>query len=116
MTPGEWTPAPTPRELEERMTETVRQKLVNVCPGNPTPLSEEIAAAALAVVREELAEPTPEMILAGHRQIDWCRDSQNTYLPEHPSQHPEGVGSSCGEDVADAFRAMLAASPLRAAP
>lgn len=72
------------------------------------------AKAALAVVREALAEPTPEMILAGHRQIDWCRDSQNTYLPEHPSQHPEGVGSSCGEDVADAFRAMLAASPLRA--
>jgi len=56
-------------------------------------------------------EPTEAMIVAGHKQIDWCRNDQNTHRPGHPSQKPDGVGSDCGEDVADAWRAMLAASP-----
>lgn len=91
------TAAPTPRELEERMTETVRQKLVNVCPGNPTPLSEEIAAAALAVVREALAEASEEMQIAA--------------ASERHYRHSDGLSY---DDAEIAWRSMLAASPLRA--
>lgn len=56
-------------------------------------------------------EATEEMIAEGHRHIDWCRNDQNTHRPYHPSQRPGGVGSDCGEDVQDAYRAMLAAAP-----
>lgn len=54
-------------------------------------------------------EPTEAMIVAGHREIDWCRNDQNTHRPGHPSQ-TEGGGSSCGDDVRDAYRAMIAAA------
>jgi hypothetical protein len=59
-------------------------------------------------------EPTPEMIRAGHHQIDWCRDKQNTSEPDHPSQKEtiggEATGTSCADDVRDAYRAMLKAA------
>lgn len=82
------------------------------------PLSTLTAQAAALVAAETglewvmvPREPTEAMIVAGHKQIDWCRNDQNTHRPGHPSQKPDGVGSDCGEDVADAWRAMLAASP-----
>lgn len=53
--------------------------------------------------------PTQAMILAGHHQIDWCRDDQQTHVPEHPSQH-EGVGTTCKQDICDAWTAMLTAA------
>lgn len=56
-------------------------------------------------------EPTEEMIVDGHKQIDWCRNDQNTHRPGHPSQKPDGVGSDCGEDIRDAWAAMLTAAP-----
>ncbi len=87
------TPAPTPRELEDRVAETVRQELVNVCPGNPTPLSKEIAAAALAVVREALAEPSDKMVTAVWEVAHCDRPTARACL-----------------------RAALSVSPLRAAP
>lgn len=56
-------------------------------------------------------EPTESMIEAGHAQIDWCRDDQDTHRPGHLSQKPEGVGTDCGEDIRDARATMLAAAP-----
>jgi hypothetical protein len=50
------------------------------------------------------------MIHAGHHQIDWCRNDQATHLPEHPSQTDNGVGTTCKQDICDAWSAMLAAS------
>lgn len=59
-------------------------------------------------------EPTPAMIRAGHHQIDWCRNDQNTSEPEHESQYDFHLGikagTSCGEDIVDAYHAMLAAA------
>lgn len=54
-------------------------------------------------------EPTPEIIRAMHHKIDWCRDDQNTYEVEHPSQNPNGVGTTCKQDICDAYRAMIEA-------
>lgn len=56
-------------------------------------------------------EPTPEMIFNGHHQIDWCRNDQNTHEVEHPSQTADGIGTTCGQDILDAWRAMLSAVP-----
>jgi len=55
-------------------------------------------------------EPTEAMILAGHHQIDWCRDDQQTHIPEHPSQQHEGLGTTCKQDICDAWTAMLNAA------
>lgn len=70
-------------------------------------------------------DPTPEMILAGHQQIDWCRDGQNTQWPVHSSQvavldkqgNDTGLnaGTTCEQDLTDAYRAMLAVAPHPAA-
>ena len=67
-------------------------------------------AAGMVVVPKE---PTEAMIAAGHQQIDWCRTDEKTNTPYDPSQvfMTGGVraGTYCGEDIADAYRAMLAA-------
>jgi hypothetical protein len=59
-------------------------------------------------------EPTEEMILKGHHQIDWCRDKQDTSVPEHETQRwtvgKETGGTTCGDDIRDAYRAMLSAN------
>jgi hypothetical protein len=58
-------------------------------------------------------EPSEEMILKGHHQIDWCRDKQDTSVPEHETQRwkfgNKTGGTTCGDDIRDAYRAMLAA-------
>ena len=61
-------------------------------------------------------EPTAEMIAAGMRQIDWCRDDQvqdcaNPFLKKNQDGSAYTLGTSPGEDVVDAYRAMLAAAP-----
>ena len=75
--------------------------------GIPAATLDKLASGEWVAVPREATEA---MILAGHRQIDWCRSDQGTCDPYDPSQFPEGVGSSCGEDVADAYRAMLTAA------
>ena len=54
-------------------------------------------------------EPTEAMLKAGHQQIDWCRDSQDTATYDHPSQNKQG-GTNCKTDVSDAYRAMINAA------
>lgn len=72
-------------------------------------------------------EPTDEMLDAGHNQIDFDRTGQNTYYLEHPSHRQvfdvngEVVldvvgGSTIKQDMQDAWRAMLAASPSATHP
>lgn len=60
-------------------------------------------------------KPTPEMLLAGHHKIDWCRDGQKTNVMEDPSQveviSGHTIGTTCKQDLADAWEAMLAAAP-----
>ena len=56
-------------------------------------------------------EPTDEMLLKGHHQIDWWRDDQPTNTNDDPLQKPGGVGTTCKEDLLDAYRAMLSAAP-----
>ena len=58
-------------------------------------------------------EPTEEMLAAGHREIDWCRNNQNTHTNDHPTQTRGGIGTTCKQDLIDAWGAMLAASPTR---
>lgn len=53
---------------------------------------------------------TADMVLAAHRQIDWCRNDQNTHRPTHESQTEHG-GTSCEDDLRDAWRDALAAAP-----
>lgn len=53
-------------------------------------------------------EPTEAMLSKGHREIDWHRDGQSTFPNEHPSQTDAG-GTSCKQDLIDAWKAMLAA-------
>lgn len=56
------------------------------------------------------AGPLPTMAVeAAHNEIDWCRDNQNTRVSDHPSQRP---GTSCAEDIQDAWRAALRAITL----
>ena len=56
-------------------------------------------------------EPTDEMLLKGHHQIDWGRDDQPTNTNDDPLQKPGGVGTTCKEDLRDAYRAMLSSAP-----
>jgi len=65
-------------------------------------------------------QPTEEMLRAGHRQIDYDRTGQNTYELEDESQTAAydaagefvgHVGSTCRQDVLDAYAAMLATAP-----
>ncbi len=55
-------------------------------------------------------EPTEAMIWAGHHEIDWCRNGQATHIPDHPSQIDDGVGTTCKQDICDAWIAMLNAA------
>ena len=55
-------------------------------------------------------EPTEAMLEAAHRQIDWCRNEQNTRTIDHPSQS-DGGGTNCRKDLQDAWSEALAASP-----
>lgn len=61
-------------------------------------------------------EPTEAMVRAGMAQIDWCRDEQvqdkfNPFQKLNQDGTTYTAGTSPGEDVVDAYRAMLAASP-----
>lgn len=53
--------------------------------------------------------PTEEMLRAGHQQIDWCRDGQDTRFGE-PLRGPI-VGTTCKQDLLDAWSDMLSAAP-----
>lgn len=70
------------------------------------PAAEPVADGWVLVPRE----PTEDMIQEAHRQIDWCRNEENTHRPDHPSQ-TNGGGTSCRQDLIDAWDAMLAAAP-----
>lgn len=66
-------------------------------------------------------EPTEAMVCAGMSEIDWCRDDQvqDKFRPFEKLNQDGSTyaGTSPGEDVQDAYRAMLAAAPaLSAAP
>lgn len=65
-----------------------------------------IEDAGFAVVP---VEPTDVMLKEGHRQIDWCRNHQNTATFDHPSQNEYGE-TNCREDLIDAYKAMLEAA------
>lgn len=54
-------------------------------------------------------EPTEKMIYVMHHQIDWCRDDQDTHVPEHPSQTDNGIGTTCKQDICDAYEAAISA-------
>lgn len=54
-------------------------------------------------------EPTEKMIYVMHHQIDWCRDDQDTHVPEHPSQTDNGIGTTCKQDICDAYKAAISA-------
>jgi hypothetical protein len=68
--------------------------------------------------------PTDEMLVLAHHLIDWCRNDQNTYLPEDESQTIvvlDGVvighaGTTCKQDLEDAYAAMWKAAPTPPAP
>jgi hypothetical protein len=62
-------------------------------------------------------EPTAKMISRGHHRIDFDRSQQNTFDPNDEKQRGEfQAGTTCGEDVREAYQAMLAAAPKVAAP
>lgn len=108
------------RSLDDRVGRTLKP---------PIFLSEKEARAFLAALRdmEPVAsdppraiiapcDPTPEMISAGHQQIDWCRDKEKTDTPYDESQvtrdkYGNQLGTYCGQDLKDAWIAMLAARP-----
>lgn len=85
-------------------------------PENGTNYDECLARTALeAALADHVVvprEPTEAMIFAMHHQIDWCRDDQNTYALEHTSQTDNGIGTTCKQDILDAYRAMISAAPL----
>lgn len=58
------------------------------------------ALAALKALREP---PSPAAMREGHRQIDWCRNNENTYEPEHPSQG----ATTCAQNLRDAWTAII---------
>ena len=95
------TAAPTPRELEEKVAAGMRTRLsVNVLRHAPqvghgwlNELSVALAADALAVVREALAEPSDKMVTAVWEVAHCDRPTARACL-----------------------RAALSVSPLRAAP
>lgn len=59
-------------------------------------------------------EPTEAMVSAGMSEIDWCRDEQvqDKFRPflKLNQDGSSYSGTSPGEDVRDAYRAMIAAS------
>lgn len=72
-------------------------------------------SAATAVTVQEAARVllragglTEKALLAAHNQIDWHRDGQMTESPYDPSQTCGG-GTSCAQDVQDAWLAALRA-------
>lgn len=87
-------------------------------------LHQRVARAILSAARDEgraeglggewvmvPREPTEAMLAAGHQQIDWWRDGQETLTNDHQSQTPGGVGTNCKQDLQDAWKAMLEALP-----
>lgn len=95
--------APTPSELEEliekvatgmrpRLYVHVLRHAPRVGPGWLSELSAALAADALAVVREALREPTPEMVEAARRGYE--------------------AGCQRGEGLVQGVRDAIAASPL----
>lgn len=107
---------------EHRLTDPELQSLRNL--GNEF----EMAADEIVRLRAELAqpdtvrvprEPTRAMLEAGHQQIDWSRSDVNTNTMDHPSQTEVWIdgkvvahaGSTCEEDLRDAWAAMIAAAP-----
>ena len=53
-------------------------------------------------------EATEHMLLDGLNQISWSRSDQVTNCLDHPTQR---TGTSCGEDLRDAWRRMSAVAP-----
>jgi hypothetical protein len=52
------------------------------------------------------------MLEAGHMQIDFDRNGQNTYELEHEYQRGSGgTGSTVKQDMLDCYKAMLQAAP-----
>ena len=57
-------------------------------------------------------EPTTRMISRGHHRIDFDRSCQSTFDPYDESQRGGlKIGSTCAEDLREAYQAMLAAAP-----
>jgi hypothetical protein len=57
-------------------------------------------------------EPTERMISRGHHRIDFDRSQQSTFDPHDKSQRGAlQAGTTCAEDVREAYQAMLAAAP-----
>jgi hypothetical protein len=62
-------------------------------------------------------EPTAKMISRGHHRIDFDRSQQDTFDPNDEKQRGEfQAGTTCGEDVREAYQAMLAAAPKLTGP
>lgn len=107
------TAAPTPRELEERVASAMWALMY---PDHPWDAGEYVgkdmyrllAKAARAVVREALAEPTPEM-------LDAAFVAANETLLD-ANDHCQSDEERSAHSIRPLYRAMLAASPLRAAP
>jgi hypothetical protein len=57
-------------------------------------------------------EPTARMISRGHHRIDFDRSNQSTFDPYDESQRGGlNTGSTCAEDLREAYQAMLEAAP-----
>jgi hypothetical protein len=57
-------------------------------------------------------EPTVRMISCGHHRIDFDRSCQSTFDPYDESQRGGlNIGSTCAEDLREAYQAMLEAAP-----
>ncbi len=62
-------------------------------------------------------EPTEKMIYRGHHRIDFDRSVQNTFDPHDENQRGSlRTGTTCAEDVREAYQAMLGAAPKVCVP
>lgn len=62
-------------------------------------------------------EPTDKMIYRGHHRIDFDRSAQNTFDPHDENQRGAlRTGTTCAEDMREAYQAMLAAAPKVCGP
>jgi hypothetical protein len=84
----------TPAELREKVARAIESADQTLRPLPEWRLA--MADAALAVVREAMREPTPEMLKAAHREEDLCAIHNYGGSPR----------------VEDTWAIMLAASPL----
>ena len=62
-------------------------------------------------------EPTDKMIYRGHHRVDFDRSAQNTFDPHDENQRGAlRTGSTCAEDLREAYQAMLGAAPKVCVP